>query len=675
MSSASSDSSSQFDAVASVLSPAEYRNGSAAVDECLAELGELAQTEQSPQSFYAALLERALAVFPAVGAAIWQCSPGNEPRLIRQLRFPPPLLARHPTGVAQGQQTSPIAVAIPAYARASALIRVDHPYPWPLVVCPFSIEQPHSMVLEIALSEDTPVDVQSGGARLAGVMAEIAADFHRRRELARLREREASAARFVALVGRLHAQLDPAATAYTIANEGRQWIGCDRVVVLRMRRGSAATLAVSAVDRIDRRSGQIVLLERLASAVGRSGEPLLWQEAASSELAPELAEPLHAYLDASHARHLAVVPLPSPRVELAAGERDEPLGMLVAESYSAERSFDALVERTGELARLAAPAMANALAHHELPLLGLQTRLARWLSAISRRPVAAALVLAVILAVVALLLFVPADFDVEVQGTLQPLQRKNLFAPSDGVVEEVIARHGQQVARGDVLLRMRSPALDLDESRLTGELQTAQARLAAVRSLQSGTGKSADAGNQDRLASEELQLSEQIKSLEKQLAIVHKWRSELTLASPVDGIVLTWNAEQSLSARPVKAGQVLLTLADAASPWVLELQLPDRPAGHVLTGQRGAEGQLPVAFLLASDPAVTYHGQLQSVALAGDASSGQSEVEATVAVNSPLPEGVRAGTRVTARIDCGRRSIGYVWLHDVIDFFRTFLFF
>ena len=28
---------------------------------------------------------------------------------------------------------------------------------------------------------------------------------------------------------------------------------------------------------------------------------------------------------------------------------------------------------------------------------------------------------------------------------------------------------------------------------------------------------------------------------------------------------------------------------------------------------------------------------------------------------------VRSGAAVTAKFDCGRRSIGYVWLHDLVD--------
>jgi hypothetical protein len=42
-----------------------------------------------------------------------------------------------------------------------------------------------------------------------------------------------------------------------------------------------------------------------------------------------------------------------------------------------------------------------------------------------------------------------------------------------------------------------------------------------------------------------------------------------------------------------------------------------------------------------------------------------------VRIDGPLPPGARAGTSATARVHCGRRPIGYVWLHDLIDAVRT----
>jgi multidrug efflux pump subunit AcrA (membrane-fusion protein) len=532
-----------------------------------------------------------------------------------------------------------------------------------------------SIVIEVALEQGTAPDVQAGAARLVEVMAEIAADFHRRLELTMLRRRDFDRAQFAGLVTRLHTSLDPVATAYRIANDGRQWIGCDRVSVLRLRHKRAITLAVSAVDQVDRRSAQVVLLERLAAAVAAVGEPLVWREEDDQELPTELAGSLQSYLNQGHARQLVAIPLCQPAPESQPHDGRPPHGLLIAESFTAAQPPELLLERASELARLSAPVLGNALAYHALPLLPLQTRLARWLSAIWRRPVLSALVVATAAALFAILALVPADFSVEVEGSLEPQRRRELFAPSDGVVEEVLASHGDRVARGDVLLRIRSPALDLDASRIGGELQTAQARLEAVRSSRSRPDDAAAAGEADRLASEELQLQEQVRGLENQLQVLQQLRRELAVASPHEGVVLTWNTHQLLGNRPVKQGQSLLTVADADGPWALELQIPDRPAGHVLAGQHAGEEKLPVTFILASDPAFTHHGHLDRLAVATDVSGGKSKTEAIVALVGPLPADARAGTHVTARIHCGRRSIGYVWLHDVIDFVRTNLLF
>jgi biotin carboxyl carrier protein len=268
------------------------------------------------------------------------------------------------------------------------------------------------------------------------------------------------------------------------------------------------------------------------------------------------------------------------------------------------------------------------------------------------------------------LVVVPADFQVEAEGQLQPAARRNLFAPGDAVVDEVRVVHGAEVRQGDVLLRMHSPALDLEQSRLSGELQTAQARLVAVRAARSRPQDSADADEQ-QLASEEEQLVEQIAGLTKQLSVVEQMRKELVVTSPLAGIVLTWNTHESLDARPVKQGQLLLTVADPSGPWHVEIEVPDADAGHVIDAQRGSATPLPVSFLLASDPAVTHHGALERLAQATDTKSGNSAAQGIAVVDGKLPASARAGGRVTARIHCGRQSLGYVWLHDLIDFVRT----
>jgi len=686
----STESSAYLDSGDTALSSATAPSGAAAeVERCLEELAQLAQSEPGVPGFYAALLDRALRVLPAVGGAAWQVLPGQPAKLVCQNGFPQSLVDRkRPATGENGEAAGCQPFVLPAFARASAVYPCDHPHPWPLVVCQITDDANGAMVVEVALERDAGPDLQAGAARLVGVMTEIAADFHRRRELARLKSRDVNHAQFAELVSRLHAGLDPVATAYAIANDGRQWIGCDRVSVLRLRIKRAITLAVSAVEHVDRSSGQVVALERLAAAVAASGEPLTWREESAQdsaeELPPQLATVLQDYLDLGHARQLVAIPLRHPGPESKSTEAAPPHALLIAESFIAGQPLTTLSERAGELARLSNSALGNALAHDSLPLLPLQTRLAKLLTTLSHRPISAALCVAGVALALTLLAVVPADLTVEVEGTLQPQARRNLFAPSDGIVELVHAAHGSQVTRGQVLLKIVSPALDLDESRISGELQTAQSRLDSVRSSRSRPGDAA-AGDQDRLASEEEQLKEQVQGLEAQLQVLRQLRRQLDVASPLDGVVLTWNPEQSLANRPVKQGQTLLTVADPSGPWVLELDVPDRQTGHVLAGQRrgsganssGASGgaNLPVTFLLASDPAITHRAHLDRVSLGTDVEGSKSTAQTIAALDDPPPPEARAGSRVIARINCGRRSIGYVWLHDLIDFVRTSLLF
>jgi len=43
-----------------------------------------------------------------------------------------------------------------------------------------------------------------------------------------------------------------------------------------------------------------------------------------------------------------------------------------------------------------------------------------------------------------------------------------------------------------------------------------------------------------------------------------------------------------------------------------------------------------------------------------------------VAVNKDdIPPESRTGSGVSAKIDCGKRSLGYVWFHDVIEFIQS----
>ena len=118
----------------------------------------------------------------------------------------------------------------------------------------------------------------------------------------------------------VHASLDPREAAYTIANEGRRLIECDRVSVA-IRKGKKCKIeAISGQDLFDKRSNTVRLLGRLATAVVHSGDAV-WYTGDTRDLPPQVEDAVQEYVDEAHSKTVAVLPLGRPRA--AGGRRSE----------------------------------------------------------------------------------------------------------------------------------------------------------------------------------------------------------------------------------------------------------------------------------------------------------------------------------------------------------------
>ena len=133
----------------------------------------------------------------------------------------------------------------------------------------------------------------------------------------------------------VHASLDPLRTAYTVVNEGRRLIECDRVSLAIARGRKCRIEAISHQDTIDRRSNIAVLLSQLATRVVATGEPL-WYSGNTEDMPPQVEEAIHHYVDESHAKVVGVLPLLKPAEEKSEAEEDdpEPEDTVVAVSYT-----------------------------------------------------------------------------------------------------------------------------------------------------------------------------------------------------------------------------------------------------------------------------------------------------------------------------------------------------
>jgi biotin carboxyl carrier protein len=461
---------------------------------------------------------------------------------------------------------------------------------------------------------------------------------------------------------RLHRTLDARETAYTIANDGRALIGCDRVCVLLRGGDGLRLVSVSGVEVPDARSNVIRSIERLSEAVLRTGEPF-WYVEPGDETPPQIQAPLVQYVDACQARTAGVIPV-------AGGEtRDarDLLGAMVVECF--ERVDPRRLAPTSlRVAGHAAGALRNVRDYRRVAwaraLLPAWWAVTLFAPGRRRRSVTACVILG---ALAAVLSFVPADLDVRARGELRPQRRRNVFAPSDGVVEQVLVSHDAEVSAGAPVVVLRDPQLELELQEVLGALRTAQQKRASLEALRLDGREGGPApGDAQRMSGEEAAARQEVENLERRLSILETRRSRLNVTSPLAGRVVTWNVEELLETRPVRQGQVLLTVADVAGPWELALEVPEREIGHVLQAQRNLRPELAVSYFAASRPEATRAARLDHVALAAEQDVlGEPIVRATATPAGDSTPGGRTGTSITARIQCGRRSVGYVWFHGV----------
>ena len=218
-------------------------------------------------------------------------------------------------------------------------------------------------------------------------------------------------------------------------------------------------------------------MEQFACAVLATGEPACFNDD-TRDLPPEWERLLHALLDESRAREVAVLPLQLHQMKSLRPHRCQERGCRAIHS-----SGRGVVERAAERGRPAArrARTAERLGVPPRPFFPIVRRVSRVSRAIeSRLPLTAAVAAAVVVATV-LLMIMPADFRVEARGELQPELRRDVFAPADGVVQQVYVEHAQTVAAGDLLLEMRQTELDFEFARVLGELQRLESSWKASR--------------------------------------------------------------------------------------------------------------------------------------------------------------------------------------------------
>ncbi|HEX3724851.1 MAG TPA: HlyD family secretion protein, partial [Pirellulales bacterium] len=139
-----------------------------------------------------------------------------------------------------------------------------------------------------------------------------------------------------------------------------------------------------------------------------------------------------------------------------------------------------------------------------------------------------------------------------------------------------------------------------------------------------------------------------------------------------DGQMVTWQVRDVLMNRPVQQGQILMEIVEPQGNWELEVQMPEDRMGFVTDAQAEFGQALPVKYITATNPGVTHQGTVKEVHRTAEIRGEEGNtVLVRVAIDKKELPDLRDGASVTAKIYCGRASLGYVWLHDLVSFVQS----
>ena len=541
------------------------------------------------------------------------------------------------------------------------------------ISCPVLVGEDSRGVVSFYVKQNLPPATHAGYLHFVETVSQHAARFeqlHDRQELLANQDAARSFERFTAAA---HKHWDPTMVAYHVANEGRLYLDCDRLTVAVRHGKSYRVTAVSGVAVVDRRSQHLRQLEQVVAAVAKSGETVICR-GDTAELAPQVADPLEAYFDLSAVGEIVIVPL---KKTIDDEEESRAFGAVVVEQLTQDSQTRIPLHRLSAICEHASLALGRAVQLKRIPffpVLMLLQPVWRWFSWRNMPRLFAGLLGLVIL--IAALCWIPADFRVTMRGQLQPVQTRNVFASVDGVVVSVQVEQGTRVSENDPLILLESKELELEAERVAGELTTAQERLESIDAERLQLGSDVESQQMaTRLSAEEMVLKLRIESLQQQSRIIASQLDGLQLTSPITGDVLTWDLERSLVGRPVQRGQALLLVSDLQGPWKLEFEVPDESVGHVLRAAKKSDEGLALRFVLANEPEQEYNGVTTRFDLVTQTRENQRPavlVEADFDRNQNIP--LRPGALVVAKVDCGRRSVGFVWFHEIFEEVRRRLF-
>lgn len=423
-------------------------------------------------------------------------------------------------------------------------------------------------------------------------------------------------------------------------------LACERVAVGRRTAGRRTRLeALSQTAQFDRRSEQARLTVAAMDEAVDQGSALAAPDTGRIGL---LAIAQAELARANGGAQVLTLPLPGP-VHEGVPAADAGLFGAVTLLRAPDRPFaQEELDLADAIAAAAGPILADKWEKDRaLPAIAAQ-RLRALLSRLlgPRHPVLKLGVAAAVAAVAALVL-IQDQFRVHARGQVQGEVRRVVTAPFDGFIRAQHHKAGEVVEEGALLAEMQDYDLTLDRLRhLSRQRQYQQEldRALARRDLA-----------QVNIA------RAQVEQAAADIELADQMLSRTQIRAPFAGIVVAGDLSQSVGS-PVQRGETLFELAPL-DRYRVTLVVPEAQVRHAAPGQRGM-------MLLAALPDRAFPVEVTAVTPVARAADGVNGFEVRARLLE-RDERVRPGMEGVAKLDAGRRPIGWIWTQGLAHWVRV----
>ncbi len=655
------------------------------VRQTVRQLSELASSEADFDKFSNTVLEQIVNITGAFGAALWQVNGNQGPVITHKSGESPSSLASSVLSAENEQHSRALMKVVqsaePLSIDSSAFVEnpAEAKPPFLLLMAPIHDRNKECHgAMELLQRGNVSAQAKDGYLRFLSQVSQLFQRWHEQQDLARLSQHADAWSERLDFINETHSSIDFKETAYSIANEARRLLKCDRVSVARWNGSRCKVLAISSQDKFDNRANVVKKLGKIATASVSADAPF-WILGDTTGIAPEVARKINDYLDEAHSRTLVVLPLfakppETPDLEMKSRRKKKPkkLGALIIEYFDQDVVEGSIEEDTKLIVGQSQLALENARQHGEIFMLPIWKRMGWLQKVLFQDHFAKTMTGLVALALLTLaMLFWPMDLEMKVDGVMQPTNRRTIFAQTEGIVETVHVGNRANVQQGDLLLELRSPELELQMKDIEGRLITLDQQ---IRSVEYQLARGFDDPAEMQEVTSTLQLYQKRKTnLIDQQRLIDLKKERLNLYAPIDGTVVTWDAKRRLPGLPVAANQAVLAVDDLQGDWQLELKVPQNKIGYINRAIVESEDKpLDVSFIVETNPNLRLNASLTELASRAEPSDqGIPEFRATARANPDELSELRPGAGVTARVSCGEVKLWYWCFYQVYDWVRT----